>query len=291
VMGGGFLVGTGRYAARSIVYDESGRACHHEWIINVPGTRERGHPGVPVNTVAPLSGLLATVAAEAPRFNALTVLLDAAPLDPRMSLLPASDVITLTGALASVMEMLPAREVRLVVFNLDLQRELLREKDFTADGIQRVEDMLNGVRVASLDYHVLQNRGGHLALLAEMVNRERESTAPSDAVVFLSARVRYHDEVAVDWKQGRAGKPRFYSIQFRPTLSIGTSPSVYDNFYDPIAGANGADIPPFPDQSDDGSPDTITLLVSHLNGHNFAVRTPKDFARVIGQIIRATRRS
>lgn len=76
-----------------MVYDESGRACHHEWIINVPGTRGRGHSDVPVKTVAPLSGLLATVTAGAHRFNALTVLLDAAPLDPRISLLPASDVI------------------------------------------------------------------------------------------------------------------------------------------------------------------------------------------------------
>jgi len=160
VVGGGFLVGTGRYAARSMVYDESGQACHHEWAINVPATRGGGHADVPANTVAPISPARTTVAARAPRLNALTVLLDAAPLHPRMSRLTASDVITLTSALASVMEKLPARRVRLVVFNLDLQRELLREENFTVDGVQRVEDMLNGVQMASLDYHVLQRAPG-----------------------------------------------------------------------------------------------------------------------------------
>jgi hypothetical protein len=293
VVGAGFVVGTGRYAARSMVYDESGQACHHEWAINVPGTRGGGHTDVPAHTVAPISPARATVAARAPRLNALTVLLDAAPLHPRMSRLTASDVITLTSALASVMEKLPARRVRLVVFNLDLQRELLREENFTVDGIQRVEDMLNGVQVASLDYHLLQNRGGHLALLADMVNRERRSPAPSDAVVFLSARVRYHDRVPVDWEQGPAGKPRFYSIQFGP---IAASPSVYDPglFYNSVShdpGTGWDNIPPFPDQSDDESPDSIAVLVSHLKGRNFAVRTPKDFARVIDQVIRSIRRS
>jgi len=104
--------------------------------------------------------------------------------------------------------------------------------------------------------------------------------------------------VPVDGEQGPAGKPRFYSIQFGP---IAASPSVHDSFYDPIAAAPGTlsgaagggpdDIPPFPDQSDDESPDSIAELVSHLKGHNFAVRTPKDFARVIDQIIRGIRRS
>ncbi len=295
VVGGGFLVGTGRYAARSMVYDESGHACQQEWAINVPATRLGGHADVPANTVAPISPAHVTVAASALRLNALTVLLDAAPLDPRMSRLPASDVITLTGALASVMEMLPARRVRFVAFNLDLQRELLREENFTVDGIQGVQDVLNGVQVASLDYHLLQNGGGHLALLADMVNRERRSPAPSDAVVFLSGRVHYHDKAPVDEEQGRAGKPRFYSIQFWPAFRRAASSSVHDSFYDPIvsgaAGAGPDDIPPFPGQSDDESPDSIAELVSHLKGHNFAVRTPKDFARVIDQIIRGIRRS
>lgn len=300
-IGGGFLLGQGHYAVRSMIYDETGRACRHEWEIQVSPTGQ-SRMAIPANTVAELSLTNEAAAAEQPKLQGLTVLLDAAPINPRLSTLPASDVLTLTGALVSVMEALPARKVRLVVFNLDLQKELLREDNFTMASLRRLEDTLNGVQTATADYHVLQNRDGYLALLAGMVNRERESPQPSDAVVFLSARVRYDGKVAVDGNQGRLVKPRFYSIWFQPILRVGTSPDAIDPSIFPVDHNNGnGGLPPevivsgSPGRNgrlalDDQRPDSIMQLVSRLKGQSFAVRTPKDFSRVVQQIIRASGR-
>jgi hypothetical protein len=301
-VGGGFLAGTGQYAARSVVYDETGRACHHEWAIHVPASPEQSHVAMPANTAAPLSPAHTATTAGQATLDGLTVLLDAAPINPQMSRLSLSDVITLTNGLVSLLEALPARRVHLVVFNLDLQKELLREDNFTAEGIERVQETLNAVQVATVDYHVLQNRGGHLDLLADMVNREQQSAAPSDAVIFLSPRVRYHDKVAIDWKPGRAGKPQFYSIQFQPVLLrtiTSNNPVPCDAL--PVNLNEGGSLPPELGGCvqgentghlvlDDESPDSITLLVSLLKGRSFAVRSPKDFAKVIRHIIQASGR-
>jgi hypothetical protein len=298
-LGGRFLVGPGRYKARSVIYDETRRACHHDWEIQVAPLRQQGAVAMPANTVQELSAPRLATARGEPKLQTLTVLLDAAPINPRMSRLPVSDVFTLTSALISLLQGVPATRVRLVIFNLDLQKELLREDDFTANGIQRVEDMLNAVQVATVDYHVLQNRNGYLALLRDMVNRERWAAEPSDAVVFLTARVRYDDKVRLDDDAGHPGKPRFYSIQFRSMRFRGfrNGNDPYDAI--PSVGRGGGRLPPeIPGRGRGGDaipgiglngdyPDSIMLLVSRLKGHGFTVYSPRDFAKAIHRIIRA----
>jgi hypothetical protein len=295
---GGYLLGLGRYSTRALVYDEAGRTCRHEWTSDAhlsPG--QRGvHISMPPNTVAGLSQAHATEAAVGPpALGSLTIFLDAAPLSPRMSTLPAQDVVTLVGALSSLLEQVPANSVRLVVFSLDLQKELFRQDSFTTAGIAPVEEALNALQLGTVDYHILQNRGGHLALLADLVNRERHAEAPSDAVVFLGPRVRYQDKVAPEQVEGPPGKPAFYEIQFRHVMQLRPPPDIVNmpmgrgrglGGASPNAaggrggrGAGGSGGRPMADNTD-----TITLLVSHLKGKTFLVQSPADFAKAIHRI-------
>ena len=67
----------------------------------------------------------------------LTVLLHAAPLSSRRTTLRVSDSLMLVGLLSSLLERMPTRSVRLVVFNLDQQKELFRQENFSPKALIR----------------------------------------------------------------------------------------------------------------------------------------------------------
>src|ERR1017187_894846 len=79
----------------------------------------------------------------------LTILLDAAPLTfgrSATSMISSSDQVMLLGALSALLERVPASSVRLVVFNLEQQKELLRRDGFTLQSIDEVAGTLNQLR-------------------------------------------------------------------------------------------------------------------------------------------------
>ena len=57
---------------------------------------------------------------------------------------------------------MPTRSVRLVVFNLDQQKELFRQESFSPKALDQVAQAINNVQLGVVDYRVLQNRRGHL---------------------------------------------------------------------------------------------------------------------------------
>jgi hypothetical protein len=188
----------------------------------------------------------------------LTVLLDAAPLVPLRTRLRASDRVILLGLLSSLLERVPARSVRLVVFNLDQQKTLLRQDAFAPGALDLVAQALNGTELGLVDYHVLQNRHGHLDFLAGLMNLELRAEAPSDVVVILGPQTRYVDKLpqaALENPHGAA--PQFFNLQFRPYL--GGGPTL---------------------------PDSISLATAKVKGKTLVIRTPADFAKAIEQIER-----
>src|SRR5258706_2979134 len=141
--GGSYLLGEGRYDVTWMLIDHAGRACRQSWQVDV--ALGRGDKGVKLNmppgTVAGLSqrGLpmrgSPTVEHEAdpgpPR--RLTVLVDAAPFTYRRASragLSGGDRNLLMGMLAALLERLPSANVKLGLFNLEQQRELLRHEGF-----------------------------------------------------------------------------------------------------------------------------------------------------------------
>src|SRR5262249_53908135 len=147
----------------------------------------------------------------------LTVLLHAAPLSLRRTAMRASDKMMLLGTLSSLLERAPTRSLRLVVFNLEQQKEIFRSDAFNPASLDQVNQSLNELELGSVDYNVLKNRRGHVDLLADLVNQELEAEAPSDVVIFLGPPARYSDKLpptAVEKPRG-AG-PRFFYLQLQP---------------------------------------------------------------------------
>ncbi len=125
----------------------------------------------------------------------LTIFLHTAPLFPRRTRMRPNDMVTLMSTVSSLLERVPARSVRLVLFNLDQQKELYRKDDFVLRDMAQVSQAMTGIELGLVDFQVLQNKRGHVDLLTELVNREMEAQPPSDVVLFLGPETRFFDRV------------------------------------------------------------------------------------------------
>lgn len=284
-MAGAYLLGAGAYEARMVVYDETGRACRAEWPLTAVWNDARLRPPIPANTVAEFHWAAARAAQ--PVFDRLTVLLDAAPLDPRVSQLTAEDTAMLLGGLDALLDQIPARTVRLVAFNLDQQKELMTRDGFTAAGLDELEAALHNQQLALVDFRVLQNRNGPKEMLAGLANREMKREKPPDAVVFLGP------ELHTSWNLPKDAAappqphaPACFYVQFYSTLRW--HGRVEDSRNRSAARSAGFGFGRPDSQVDPRSIPNIGLgdepiasLVRQLKGKVFPVGTPQEFARAV----------
>jgi len=260
---GGYLLGEGRYDVAWKMMDERGRVCSHRWTMVAKLSREERKIKValPPWTVTDfrLRGVPRTRQTDDAAPVRLTVLMHAAPLNPRRTHLSPRDHMLLLGTLSSLLERVPVRSVRLVVFNLDQQREVYRQERFSLEALGQVARSIGGLELDMVDYRLLQNRGGHLDLLADLVNGELSAQELSDVVLFLGPQARTLDQVPrEELERPQSAKPRFFYFQYRPLVV----------------------------QPEAGLPDTITNIVSRMKGKTWVLRTAADFARAIEQIER-----
>jgi len=269
-LGGAYLLGEGGYSMKWMMVDETGRVCRKDWHVEVKLSRgERGvQLAIPAGAVSDFSGRgLQRVAPDADdvRPLRLTVLMHAAPMSPRRTRMRPTDTITLVSSLSSLLEHVPATSVRLVVFNLDQQKELYRQDGFTLNSLNQVFSSVNGMELGLVDVQVLENRRGHVDLISEMVNQEIRSQPPSDAVVFLGPTARYDDKVPRQSLEKTAGAlPRFFYFQVRPFFR----------------GGRGGFAGPPPSSL----PDSINSAISRLNGKVVVIHSPGDLAKAIARL-------
>jgi len=312
--GGGYLLGEGFYRASLLLVDDQNRGCRSEWNIEAALGGEDRHvkmaiePGT-VQEVSWRGARSVSARGDAP-LGRLTVLLHAAPVSPHLSQMDASDAVTLLGALSSLMDLAPAESVRLVVFNLDQQKEIYRHEHFTLDQLEAVRQAIFDLQLAVVDYKTLQNPNGHLDLLNSLVSRELRAESRSDAVVFLGPHARSEDKPAAppETRDGRG--PKFFYVDYQvATMALppfgggrgrggrGRNASGMPDASQPMStrggivpnlsggGGNGAaGVDPL---AQAGSVpmleprDTIDFLVATLKGKTLVVRTPGDFAKAM----------
>jgi len=264
-VGGGFMTGEGKYRVAWKMQDDSGRVCSNEWTIEAK--RKHGESMVKVamepGTVDSLASWLAAKAGlkdDAPPIR-LTILMHAAATSPRRSRMYARDRLLLLGTLSSVLERVPTTSVRLVVFNLDQQKEIYRGDDFRPEQFNAVAHSIAELELGLVDYHVLQNKKGHVDMLADLVKQEVAAPEPSDVVLFLGPLARQIDSMPEKLLEKPAGgAPRFFYFQYRPF---------------PRAQAT--------------LPDVITSAVSRLKGRTLIIHTPGEFAKGIAEVERKGR--
>jgi hypothetical protein len=260
-VGGGFVVGEGKYRVDWLLTDDSGRVCTDNWTVNAKlGRKERDAvPGMPAGTADEISFRRWTRASKGAANedgSRVTLLVNASPMTPRRVRLGGYDRVLLLSSVASLLERLPLRSVRLVVFSLDQQREIYRNEDFTSADFDKVSQALSQLELGTVDYDILNNRMGHIDLLTELIG-ESMSAEQSDAVLFVGPKPRQHDKVGRSLLPERVpGQPPVFYVQFRPFV-------VGPNF-----------------------PDVIMNAVKQMGGKTFNVFSPGDFAEAILQISR-----
>jgi hypothetical protein len=264
-VGGGYLIGEGRYGVEWMMFDDSLRVCRKRWTVDARlGRSERAiRVAMPPETVrgfswfAPDAGAGQDDAAPV----RLTVLLHAAPVSTRRTTLRVTDSLMLLGLLSSLLERLPTRSVRLVVFNLDQQKELFRRESFSPKALDQVAQSIENVQLGVVDYRILQNKRGHIDMVTDMVNAEMQAKQPSDVVLFLGPATRYWDSVPRDALERSDGAgPQFFYFQYRPYYRPGTA-----------------------------FPDVISLALRKLHGRTMVIHSPGEFAKAIAQVERQAR--
>jgi hypothetical protein len=264
-MGGGYIVGAGKYKVEWMLFDDQSRVCRKSWQIRAQLSRaERAvQMAMPANTVTDLSlrGLpRATIQTDDAKAIRLTVLMHVAPISMRRTTMRSSDRMMLLGSLSTLLEHVPTSSVRLIAFSLEQQKEVYRSERFTRARIDGVANAINQLELGLVDIKVLQNRRGHVELLTEILEHEINAPHPSEVVLFLGPGTRYFDKLPPSSLEPAAkSASRFLFFQLHSQFRGGPPPEA-------------------------GFPDSIGQIVSRLKGKILHIRTPADFAKGIHQL-------
>jgi hypothetical protein len=267
-VGGGYLLGEGVYNVRWMMMDESGRVCRKSWRVDVHLGRadSKVKVAMPPDTVWEIGLRGSRTMPQGTDDSAplrLTIFLHTAPLFPRRTRMRPNDMVTLMSTVSSLLEHVPARSVRLVLFNLEQQKELYRKDDFALRDMPQVSQAMTGIELGLVDFQVLQNKRGHVDLLTELVNRELAAQPPSDVVLFLGPETRFFDRVPqASLERPAASGQQFFYFQIVPFVRETATPG-----------------------------DTIKSVLSRLGGKTILIHTPGEFAKAIERLEKGGRGS
>ncbi len=261
-VGGGFVLGEGTYHVQWKLVDDTGRVCHASWTIHAMRNRAERSIEIeaPPDTIRDLSTAGRPPARSAGGDSATfpaTILLNAAPVSPRRTRISARDRLTLIGLLSALLNRLPSRSVRVVVFSLDQQREIYRQDSFEPRYIADVGRALDRLELGKVDVGVLENRKGHVNLLANLLHAEMTATGPSRAVLVVGPESRFFSSPSAEALEKPPGADaRFFYLQYEPPNRLAHA----------------------------SLPDSIAATVHRLKGKTLIIRTPADLARAIDQV-------
>jgi len=288
VTSGAFFVGQGRYDVKWSLLDDLGRVCRQAWALDarLSGKERSATVLMPASSAGDYSWHPATVApvvsGKHPR--RITILLNAAlPVARKDAGTAVSQWGTLLSMLASLLERMRADTVRLVVFNLDQQRELFRQEAFTAREMDRVAHLADGTERWAVDYHVLLKPLGGWDLLSDLESKEMHATAPSDTVIFLG--LPQSSAVGMPPGMPEPGRgPRFLYLKYWPAKPVLPPVRTTLKGYGGRRFPGESTLPSLPSRSD--QPDPIEESVNHLNGKTFAISSPAMFNKAIVNVER-----
>jgi hypothetical protein len=283
-----FAVGEGSYGVDVLIVDDHQRFCRNTWQIQArrAGSERQSAPPIPPGKVMELSVAEMTVPTPADKHRMevgrLTILVHAAPLMGKQSKLQPEDVDNLTDSVTSLLRDLPARNVRLIAFNLDQRAILWRNDGFGPDKLGELADAMRQQQLARVDYRTLQAAGKPIDLLAGLLRDEAQESKLPDAIVILGPQGHNIDDVPPQAAIDRAFPIFYLQYQLRPVLpshpasgqraaAINRDPSRV------ILRDSEMDSAPIPS----GTLDRIERLMSRLRGETIPIRTPHDLAEAI----------
>jgi hypothetical protein len=254
---GVFAVGEGEYLVDLIVTDKHNRIFRKNWKskASAHGKEQQASTALKPNSAGPItfpSWSSKTADGDSPL--RLTVLLNAAPVNPYALKLRAWDRAFLLDSLSSLLRQIPDASVKLVAFNLDQQREIYRTDEFSRSELRKLSKALADLELGTVSYRTLQKTQGWSELLVKLVKEQAAAERPSNAVIFLGPHTRIAEKVPKEILQPCEG----------------TNPAFFYLEYFPIQGADFSD--------------TIQYVTSACSGTTFKLHSPGELADSIGKL-------
>jgi hypothetical protein len=250
---GVITAGTGVYEMEVVVFDKQNRVKRKTWQAKVVphGNESQASIALKPGEVAAISFPRWNGTSDDAKGIRLTILLDAAPINPSSTKLRAWDRAFLLGSLSSLLRCFPTASVRLTAFNLDQQRAIFHDEEFDRLGLRRLAAALTELELGTVSYKTLGHQQGWSEMLADLVRSEISRERPSDAVVFVGPNNRISEKISTEsiGLKERASAPFFYFEYF------------------PIPGKE--------------FPDVIHHLTSAQGGTVFSLHSPGDLAAAI----------
>jgi hypothetical protein len=249
-----------------IAIDDRNRVCRGDWQIRVPA--ELRAPAAPRT------------------MERVAIYVNAAPLTYLTGLQPV-DVLTLSNGIASLVAELPAKTIRLVVFNLIGEVEIFRSEGFQSRDLEAVTDRLHALQLGTIGVNALASRKGSAAYLAALVHRELEEPQSATAIIFLGPLSRSRAPVAKALLDSPGPRPGFFYIQYRaPNLSNGGMEGQGIDSNASMGAGSGYPAMPRPPAA---IRDTITNAIGRLHGETEIVMDRKSFMKAIDRIAQKSR--
>jgi hypothetical protein len=254
---GVLAAGTGVYTMELLLIDSRERIYRHHWKAKVfsHGREQNLHLAMPPNTLAPLRSMPIPLSAGG-NGGPLTVLVNAAPLNPQSLKLRAWDRAFLLDSLSSLLRQLSYSSVRVIAFNLEQQHEIFRQDNFTQADMRNLGHALRMLELGTISYRTLERKRGWAELLIGLLKEEVEAERPADAIVFLGPTLRLEEKIPAEMLVSHAPQtPRLFCVAYYPNI--------------------GADFP-----------DSIQLLTTALKGKVFRIHSPAELAQNLEKLQR-----
>jgi hypothetical protein len=258
VIDGGFLLGPGRYTVEVVVMDDVDSFCRNSWTLETRLSKADSEIA-PVMQSGDLFALESGVWArfvqaggERQRSGRITVLLNAAPFSRRSVSVGGQQSGLLLSSLAALLRFTDFATVRLVAYNLDQQKVIYSEDNFSAGSINDLARAMRELNLGTVPIQVLNRPAGHIELLSDLLEKERRRPDPSDTVLFFGPTVPFDQK----WKVPAALETHLLDFDFRPFWGLRQ--------------------PEFPD------------LIEHLTkahgGRVFRIHSPREFAKALREL-------
>jgi hypothetical protein len=293
ITSGVFFTGEGHYDVQWSMWDDLDRVCRHDWSFDAHRSKSERDLKVvmPPGTVGDLSWHPVSPGEDATaKSRRITILMNAAlPLTKQAQ--PATGQWTgLLTILSSLLKGLPEANVRLVVFNLDQQQEILSQDGFTAADLSGIAHT-GGAVVGrwKVEAEVLQNPSGGWDLLENLESREAHASPPPDTIVFLGLPAISKETIPLSMTRPRpANVPRFVYLRYRPAGTSGNQPPIAEGARGGEFGGGGGRggggyLPPgvTPEPAD-----PIEEAVQRVKGKTIVISSPDELSKAIADVHR-----
>lgn len=289
---GTFFTGEGDYEVQFSLWDDLGRVCRRNGRVeaHLTGHERDVKVGMPPGAVGDFAWQPKAQESATTKTRHVTVLMNAAV--PRVNRGQSSDDAwpALLTILSSLLERLPDASVRLVVFNLDQQRELFRKDDFTAKDVTGIAHEGDAAARWAVDANVLQNPAGGWGLIGKLESSEIQSAPPPDTVLFLGLPAANAEKMPDEMPQSASAQtPRFVYLRYPLNPQAGVQALRVGRGGGPSPPRGGGEsmgemIPRVNPRTGYPYPDPIEQAVRRMGGKTIAISSADTLSRAISEV-------